>query len=436
MSVKPHDLVLAVGGKVLEELGYPYLQNGRLVQQSTYVFTRAGSTATPAYSQLGRSAWAPISSDTPRWGKVLLNGQVRTTLDLAPGSTNLLTDSNDFSNGGGSAWNNTANLTVSTAPSAFGGLTAYTHQNDNAGTFRFRSQTVGTFQSGWQCFSMVLENLDAAATNLQLFDDVNAGILARAEYNWQTGVASIVAGDAVTREASVEQLGYGPSGGQLVRLSVAAIPPSSYVGESRQVICYPSGTGQNGQAITFHQAQLVNGRGPGPIIVSTSTGSAALALEAFTVPSVAIPGGPLSLYQDVVVTEQPSTGPVPAASTSPTAVRFGLVGGWVSTAGSQVPLGGLYQNRTAFISVAASTLAQYTPGDRVEQLLTLSTAGQLALTVSVNGGKPHRTLSTSNLRPGPRTVQPDYTLSQNQRNLVTVLARGVHAFQRMRELFP
>jgi len=157
---------------------------------------------------------------------------------------NLLVQSEDFSAG----WVVQNGLTRFDAVSVVEGATASRLQCDSSIGSQGISQEVGVLSGGVETFTIILENVDATVTAFGIRDMTASIWRAFTRLNWS--VTTIGAG------GTVAQLGTGPNGGALVRLTVSAAGTG---GNIRRLFIYPGDTGLNSTAAIIHTAQLETG---------------------------------------------------------------------------------------------------------------------------------------------------------------------------------
>ena len=172
--------------------------------------------------------------------------------------TNIMDDSCDVTTGN---WTRGGGPTYSEAENGlFEGFTGIKFVNDNATASRSFSQTHGTFVDNQaDTVSVIIENVDATLTHVSIYDQTQTAFVYRIAYNWDTDVVTVVNNPNSEGSYIVEQLGTGPNGGKMVRLSVTAIGTTSGTGgagNSRRYICYPAGISVNGDTVYVYHNQF------------------------------------------------------------------------------------------------------------------------------------------------------------------------------------
>ena len=438
--IRPDEIVTAVGGRVMEAAGVPYLQNGRIGQDNLPTFTRASV----AWQRTRTNRWAQLSTETARWRPVEVNGALTLGLTLEQALENQLRYSSVFSSTTSStsvtAWVNatTSPDTVSSAPSMLTGEVARRFLNAGGSTGHGLYQDAVAASTDYVFMSAIVERDNSTGVALRLRDQGSSNVIMDGAFSWDGAMAATLSTQAggTLPLSFAENLGWGPNGGRAYRIGMGAKLASG--GGTIRATVFPTGTGAStGVAATWvHHVQLTATPGIQDVVVRSSTALAAQALETFTIPAVNVPGGPVTLYQEHLHPGRAGTAGAPTTSTDATETFLALARGWTSTGGAVYAGGGIY-NRTGRSVVAGSSApVAITAGARVEELVAISTSGELKYQVRVDGGAVATAFSTGRLGPGVRTVIPDYTLTMDQVVLLSVLARGVHDLDDFTSLFP
>lgn len=436
--IRPDDIVTAVGGRVMEGAGVPFLQNGRIGQDNLSSFTRT----TRAWTRVQRAKWAQVSTDTPRYGLVNVGGEYRLGLVLESSGTNAFRLSGNLTGSSGGPWIPLSTLGGrSSAPSVLEGREAVKFSRPASSTANYGVyQDLTTPSTRWASFSVTAEEGSTAPLQLRIRNQSSSAVAADLSLAWDGTVTATrsTEGGASTLApvlGLVEPLGFGPNGGRAYRATLSLRLPGNH---NLRCTVFPCGVAAStGLTVCYlHHAQFDDRSGPREVNVGlNSTAVFQRGAESLKIPAVNMPGGAMTLYQENVLRERPGSGTAaPAASTDATAVFLALAKGWSSTAGDFIG-GGQYARGGESI-VAGATGQGLTPGDRVEQLVSVSTGGQLVYQVRVNGGKVFRASSPTTLTPAQQSKQPSYTLAQDQVLLLSVLARGVHDLDDFTSLFP
>lgn len=199
--------------------------------------------------------------DTVRLDYDPAGGAVRGML-IEEARTNLLLKSADIA--ASSTWQGAGDFTLETVVSAIDGGTAYKHTNGGSSSNRARWQDVGNFTGNPETISILIENVSASMTRLDMWDRTAAGYICNADLDWSD--LSVSAKSGAT--ARVMDLGTGPNGGQLVLLETTVTGPS---GNGRQVVLFPTGTTVNTDAAIVHYVQFEVGGFASSYIPTTTT---------------------------------------------------------------------------------------------------------------------------------------------------------------------
>lgn len=228
----------------------------------------AGTTAASApvinYSQIGQT----VVDGTVTWRvkglhafKGFSNWPARTNLLIESTIPSSLTN---WSGGG---------FTYSAANAFLTGTAPLKSTQDNTGVFRYRMQTVGTFTTAQSdTVYMIIENVDALVSSISLYDFTVSSHVARVDFTWATETAALLGGalgsSIVVHSRKLANVG--PNGGKLFLIGVSAIAPN--VGNSRRMLVYTTGVGQNALSAIVHHAQFeANTTFPSPPIVTTTS---------------------------------------------------------------------------------------------------------------------------------------------------------------------
>jgi len=435
--IRPDEIVTALGGRVMEGMGVPFLQQGRIGQDSLSSFARSSK----AWARVGPAKWAELSTNVARYELHELAGELHLALTLESSGTNLLGHSAAMSSTLASWGAGSTGEAYSAATSVIQGQSAYMFTGGALST----AGKAGLYQdvtvsSTWVALSAIVEQRDAAPFAFRIGLAASTSYIVSGELGWGgdlTVSRGVGASTTVPARGHVERLGTGPNGGRAYRVGISALMAASTAATQRVEIFPTNNSTTTGQRTYLHHAQLSQFPHVRRVMVSTSSSPATREGETLTLPSVAVPGGPLSLYQELILYDRPGggSGTEPLASTAGTATRMELVRGWTSTDGTKYVAGGSFENRGLF-AWAGSTGAGMVPGQRLEEALSLSTAGQLKYQYRLDGGTVYTAVSTGVVYPVSRTNQaPSYAVDNNQMILASVIARGVHSLEDFSGLF-
>jgi hypothetical protein len=115
-----------------------------------------------------------------------------------------------------------------------------------------------------------LENVDATTSQVAIYDATVGGWVALVELTWATLAATVAGtGKGTADSAHVEDLGIGPNGGQVVRLTATATPNNA--GNTRTFYTYPTGSTTNTDTVIIHgTGHEVGAYATSPIISPTA----------------------------------------------------------------------------------------------------------------------------------------------------------------------
>jgi len=438
------------GGRVMREFGVPYLQTGRIGDDSGSSFTRSS----PAWARVQRALWVKLSSDVARWERVEEGGgpnlkSFRLGLTLESSGRNELTFSSVLSSTvasstGAQVWFPTSTGGAADAFSSTGspilqGESGYLFTNGGGSSEHGLYQDMTTPSTRWAAMSAIVEEGNSSGFAMRLRDQGSSAVVMDGVLSWDgtfTATRSTEGGasTAFPVYGQVEGLGSGPNGGRAYRVTMGA--RLQVANQNLRAMLFPTGLAANTKQTYLHHAQVVDAAGGRRVMVRPSTASTFKAAEQLTIPALNVPGGSMTLYHEAVLYDRPGIAGEPTASTSATAAFLALARGWTSTDGSQRFIGGGVYNRDGQIIKAGSTGAGAVPGQTVEQAVSLSTDGRLKYQVRVNHGPTFTAESTAKLAPDAQLFIPSYTLSQDQVLLLSVMARGVHDLEHFRTLLP
>lgn len=180
--------------------------------------------------------------------------------------TNLAKHSADFTQ----TWSTSAPWTEAAATSVIPGQTARKFTGDGVTSSLNVNQTAGTLSSGAETLAWVVENVDAAGTQIAIRDATVGDWVGRVLLTWSTGLTSIVSsGVGTISDHGSLDLGTTPNGGTEARL-IWVTATADNPGNSRGVWCYPVDTPASSlsailhwaghfEASTYAPAFLVNG---------------------------------------------------------------------------------------------------------------------------------------------------------------------------------
>lgn len=193
----------------------------------------------------------------------------------------------------GTYWTNNADFTLAAAASCIPGQAASKH-TDAAGS-HWRTQTVGVFVNAQtDCFSAVVENVDATTTDLVFWDNVTAAALGVARLTWATHAVALAAG---TGTVGVRDLG---GGRYLVWLACTGTAAGTgAAGNGRRVAIYPCSSGVAAKSCILHHAQMETANAFPSSPVVTVAGAVARAADALSYPFLAPPQA-MTLYAKFV----------------------------------------------------------------------------------------------------------------------------------------
>lgn len=322
-----------------------------------------------------RTSWLDLDGDGRR---------ETPALRLEPGATNLLRASSDF---GSSTWGTGVGLVQSPASSIIQGQTATKHENDGTGGSRNRAQAVGMFSGGKETAYIIVENVDAIATQVSLRDTTQSAFVHRASLNWNTGEATRLDGyDANATHGAIKLADAGPNGGPVYLLWITT---TGVEGNGRSIYIYPTGTTNAQTAAILHHAQLVQSAVVTLPIV-TGAGSASMAADSLYLDlpqSIATPGAvDLAIYaRHIVGASGIDLGTTPGVwgiidgSGSPPRLQL-----YLSSTNGRLTLS--HNNGVSPSSEVAQTPVAPVGGDLVETVSIFRRDGSGRLIASVNGG--------------------------------------------------
>lgn len=442
--IRPDEIVTAVGGKVMEGSGVAYLQNARIGQDGLSTFTRASA----AWVRSQRAKWTQVPSGTPRYGVVNVDGTYRLGLTLESSGGNgfrfsSVISSTAATSTGDAVWVgasslSTADTIVSTGVvSMLEGQSAWLFRSGGGSSEHGLYQDEPGPSTQWVGMSAIVERLDSTGFAMRLAGSTTGVAIVDGALDWDGNfVATLSSGASTVAPAygHVVGLGTGPNGGRAYRVTMSA--QLGTPGQNLRATIFPVGTAASTRATYLHHVQFSSLPGQREVMVRPSTAAALRAGETLKVPAVNLAGGPMTLYQENILYGRAGAGAgPPVTSTNPDAVFLALAKGWESTGGSKFVGGGIYNRKGESVSVG-STGEGLPAGARVEQLVSISSAGLLTHQVRVNGGKVYTSRSTDTLTPEQQSTIPSYTFAKDQVLLVNVLARGVHQLDDFRSLFP
>ena len=347
---------------------------GRMIQ----TFTRAS----PAFLTDRDGKMVEVPANVPRIEWLDLDGDgVRETpaLRLEPAATNLLLDSCNLP-ASGSAWGSTSNFTVSPAASLFAGQTAWRHTNDGLAASRNRSQSGGQFGSGPHTAYVIVENVDAAQTALNIRDTTAGANVCVGRLSWATGEAGVQEGTGAVRAEKLADAG--PNGGPVYLLAVTA---TGTPGNNRRIFLYPTGTGQNTDTVIIHHVQLEE-RPVHTSPIVTTTAAVTRAADVLTSPW---PHAPQAMTGYLRFVER---GAIVAASANVTLFRLGTASqGRIMVerlSNDSRYVCRYFRNDSTVVASVLPTSPVPAIGDQVELLWRLYADGSVQIEQSINGGAP------------------------------------------------
>lgn len=199
-------------------------------------------------------------------------------------------------------WSGPTSFTITAVNGTFAGIAS--HKHTNIGEFGSRSRTqlriLGT--STQHTISLIVENVDAVTTDFGLYDRTSDSFRAFGRFTWATGAISAIGG--TLDNSFVDDLGTGPNGGALRRISIVVTTHATNT--LYETFIYPTGAGLNTLSAILHHAQLEPGAFPtSPIISAGST--VTRAADVFGPPLAAFPwNGGVGTYEVDGVSETPT----------------------------------------------------------------------------------------------------------------------------------
>lgn len=217
-------------------------------------------------------------------------------------NTNLVEDSNDFS-AATAGWAGQGDFTETELSS--GGIFSTGEsawQFDNLGgvgsrSIRASSGLPALANGTWYCFSVILENIDAANWSIGIRNTTDATWVIQTYYTWSTGLTSGTTGSAYTAGAyNVYTEPYGPN---RIRLTVAGAAQAADDGDTVNLYIYPTGTSINTDSAILHHAQYETPMWmpSSPIVTS---GASAIRYADQLYKSWDMEGEPLTVYMRLV----------------------------------------------------------------------------------------------------------------------------------------
>jgi hypothetical protein len=250
MSLKPSDLLFAVGGQIAQRYGTLYRRT-RGADRGGEAHRGTFSRASAAWTRHQDGLCRPVPDDRHRiaWFDLDGDGVNETPAYLGePSVTHDLDDPSELEDSA-SPWGGNAGFTISARPSIISGKTAYQHQNGGGGPAIARIQTDGVLSAAdsvWGYF----ENVDAERTALSIFDQDLATHLHIANLVWATGETETQQGSgaAFVRQEAVA----GPNGGPVYWLGCNAAGTD---GNVKQIFVFPTGVTTNTETVIIHHIQ-------------------------------------------------------------------------------------------------------------------------------------------------------------------------------------
>ena len=436
--IRPDEILLAAGGRIMDRLGGPVLQSGRVERVTNSTFSRASV----AWARVQRNKWLEVPAGVPRW-EYDEGGRLALTLESTNAPANLLLDSANITDA-------SASWTATSTETTFTGAGVSMLQGKTPRLFLLNGSTTApsvyqdiALDAGWASLSAIVEESGfSTGFGMRLTNLGSTAVVCDAALAWDgtLTVTRSTEGGASTDfplRSRVENLGYGPNGGRAYRATVSA--PLAASGTIRSALF---GVGLSATPSTsvrgtyLHHAQLTQQQGGGARVMVNpgSTTTVTRSPESFTIPKVNAAGGAMTIYNESRALAQPGVGGMPTLSTDSVTGRLALAKGWTST-GGKVYVGGAVYQRGARIVVVGSTGPAYNPGARIEEVVSISSGGVLSYEVAVEGGAVYKASSTERYVPSPRASIPKYILDSDQQVLVSVIARGAHSLEEFRSLF-
>ena len=157
-------------------------------------------------------------------------------------------------------WSKSPGMTFVEASPYMPGSTPYRVDSDGTNQFEFRGDFLGTFDGGTDTLSAIIENVDAAVTEITIFDNTASAHVGHLQLDWSTGALSIVGSQAgaTVNYGGEKLLDVGPNGGEVYRIWVSA--DGQNVGNQRLFAIYPRGRAAAVAESTIpHHMQLEEG---------------------------------------------------------------------------------------------------------------------------------------------------------------------------------
>lgn len=450
MPIRPDEVLMMAGGRVMRVFGVPYMQTGRIGDDDGSSFTRASA----AWARVQRALWVQLSSDVARWERVEEGGgpnlrSFRLALTLESSGYNSLRfssvlTSTAVTSTGAQVWfpsstSGVADTISSTGSPVLQGQSGWKFTNGGGSSEHGLYQDMTTPSTRWAAMSAIVEEGNSSGFAMRLRNQGSSAVVMDGALAWDgtfTATRSTEGGASTGYPVygQVERLGLGPNGGRAYRVTMGCRLQTP--NQNLRASLFPTGVAASTKHTYMHHAQFVDEAGGRRVLVRPSTALAVKAAENMRIPQLNIPGGSMSLYHEAVLYDRPGIAGKPAVSTSPTAVFLALARGWESTDGTQRFVGGGVYNRDSQLILAGSTGAGESPGQTVEQCVSISTDGLLTYQLRVNGGPTFTAKSTGKLPPVAQRSIPSYSLSQDQQLLLSAMARGVHTLEEFRDLLP
>ncbi len=220
-------------------------------------FTRSGTGTYWATDGLLRTA----AVNAPRFSFDRLTGRAQGLLVEGAG-TNILLHSTNLTN---APWTGLGDFTVTPATSVIEGQTAYRFANLGVFGFRAVTQVSGTLTGSPETVSVIVEKGTSETSVIGLRNLTASTWVYAVRVDFATLGVTLFGGAGQHR---VTDLGVGPNGGRLLRVSLTGTGTAD---GSRAVSIYPSDTSVNTDASIIHHTQLEAGVGEtSPIITTTA----------------------------------------------------------------------------------------------------------------------------------------------------------------------
>ncbi len=126
-----------------------------------------------------------------------------------------------------------------------------------SGVFSDAVPALGAITGGQKVtLSAYLENVSEVSSQISVYDSTVSNWVGVGQLDWSTLTASVFSGYDAGAVTSVEPLGTGPNGGQLVKMILTCTPT---LGDSLLSIIYPDARVNTNNSLIYHACQLETG---------------------------------------------------------------------------------------------------------------------------------------------------------------------------------